>query len=126
VIDKIVGITVWTEDLLKLKNFYHQVLKLPLHSHHQEFVVFKWGEMRLNIGLHDRVRGMNHDPFRIMIHLRTDNILKETNRLLSLGVEFIRLPEKESWGGWVGTFKDPDDNVLQLLQLPRTGPAKKC
>lgn len=82
--------------------------------------------MRLNIGLHDRVRGMNHDPFRIMIHLRTDNILKETNRLLSLGVEFIRLPEKESWGGWVGTFKDPDDNVLQLLQLPRTGPAKKC
>ncbi len=26
-------------------------------------------------------------------------------------------PEQESWGGWVATFKDPDGNVLQLLQL---------
>ena len=124
-IDKIIGITVWTEDLWRLKNFYHQILRLPLHSHHQEFVVFRWGTMRLNLGLHDRVRGINHDPFRIMIHLETDNIFDETERLRSLGVEFIRLPEKESWGGWVGTFKDPDCNVLQLLQLPDTSPASK-
>jgi predicted enzyme related to lactoylglutathione lyase len=33
-------------------------------------------------------------------------------------VEFIRQPEREQWGGWIATFKDPDGNILQLLQLP--------
>jgi predicted enzyme related to lactoylglutathione lyase len=52
-----------------------------------------------------------------MPHLGTDNIRSEARRLAEAGVEFIRHPEQESWGGWVATFKDPDGNVLQLLQL---------
>ena len=35
------------------------------------------------------------------------------------GVEFIRPPEQEHWGGWVATFKDPDGNILQMLQFPK-------
>ena len=46
-----------------------------------------------------------------------DDIYAEAKRLSEAGVEFIRQPEQESWGGWVATFKDPDGNVLQLLQL---------
>jgi uncharacterized glyoxalase superfamily protein PhnB len=38
-------------------------------------------------------------------------------RLAEAGVEFLRQPEQESWGGWVATFRDPDGNTLQLLQL---------
>jgi predicted enzyme related to lactoylglutathione lyase len=53
-----------------------------------------------------------------MINLGVDHIHAEHRRLADIGVNFVRPPERESWGGWVATFKDPDDNLLQLLQLP--------
>ena len=53
-----------------------------------------------------------------MPHLGVDDIHAEHARLAAEGVEFIRVPEREHWGGWVATFSDPDGNVLQLLQFP--------
>ena len=53
-----------------------------------------------------------------MINLGVDDIHAEHNRLSDAGVVFIRPPERESWGGWVATFQDPDGNLLQLLQTP--------
>jgi predicted enzyme related to lactoylglutathione lyase len=52
-----------------------------------------------------------------MPHLGVDDIQTEAKRLADAGVEFIRQPEQETWGGWVATFKDPDGNVLQMMQL---------
>ena len=112
-----IGVTFWTGDLERMYGFYNDVLGLPLHSCHEGFIAFELGEVRFNIGLHDRVSGQSKDPFRFMPHLGVDDIHAEAQRLVAAGVEFIRRPEQESWGGWVATFKDPDDNVLQLLQL---------
>ena len=70
-----------------------------------------------DVGRHGEVAGRSKDPFRFMPHLGVDDIHAEALRLTEAGVEFIRPPEQESWGGWVATFKDPDGNVLQLLQL---------
>ena len=61
---------------------------------------------------------MSRDPFRVMANFGVDDINQECRRLRDEGVEFIRPPEQEHWGGWVATFKDPDGNILQLLQLP--------
>tara|TARA_B100000029_G_scaffold313441_1_gene305893 strand:- start:1470 stop:1826 length:357 start_codon:yes stop_codon:yes gene_type:complete len=113
----VIGVTFWTGDLERMYGFYNDVLGLPLHSSHEGFIAFELGEVRFNIGLHDRVSGQSKDPFRFMPHLGVDDIHAEAQRLVAAGVEFIRRPEQESWGGWVATFKDPDDNVLQLLQL---------
>ena len=54
----------------------------------------------------------------MMPHLGVSDIQAESARLVAEGVEFIRVPEQEHWGGWVATLKDPDGNVLQLLQFP--------
>tara|TARA_B100001123_G_scaffold150447_1_gene173982 strand:- start:1923 stop:2279 length:357 start_codon:yes stop_codon:yes gene_type:complete len=113
----VIGVTFWTGDLERMYGFYNDLLGLPLHSRHEGFIAFELGEVRFNIGLHDRVLGQSKDPFRFMPHLGVDDIHAEAQRLVAAGVEFIRRPEQESWGGWVATFKDPDDNVLQLLQL---------
>ena len=51
-----------------------------------------------------------------MVHYGVDDIHAEYARLAGLGVEFIRSPEQEDWGGWVATLSDPDGNILQLLQ----------
>ena len=114
----VVGVTLWTDDLERLFHFYHDTLGLPLHSRHQDFIAFQLGDVRFNLGLHDGVRGAAKDPYRIMPHLGVDDIQQEHRRLVAQGVEFIRPPEQEHWGGWVATFKDPDGNILQMLQFP--------
>ena len=114
----LVGVTLWTDDLERMFRFYHDTLQLPLHSHHDDFVAFQLGEIRFNIGLHGDIRGPSKDPYRIMPHLGVEDIQREHQRLLQAGVEFIRPPEQEHWGGWIATFKDPDGNILQMLQLP--------
>ncbi len=114
----LVGITLWTADLDEMFRFYHDVLRLPLHSRHDDFIAFELGEVRFNIGLHDRVHGTATDPYRMMPHLGVSDIHGLHKRLAAQGVEFIRSPEQEHWGGWIATLKDPDGNILQLLQLP--------
>ena len=52
-----------------------------------------------------------------MINLSVENIHSITDRLIKNNVKIIRQPEKESWGGWIATFCDPDGNILQLLQI---------
>ena len=114
----VVGMTIWTGDLGPMFRFYHDVLRLPLHSRHDDFIAFELGDVRYNIGLHGQIVGASRDPFRFMPHLEVDDIHQEYRRLREEGVEFIRPPEREHWGGWIATLKDPDGNILQLLQLP--------
>ena len=112
------GVTIWTDDLERLVRFYRDILRLKLRDYHQGWANFAWGEMRLNLGLHDRVKGRARDPYRVMISFRVSDIDAEYDRLVANEVEFMRVPEPEHWGGKVATFLDPDGNVLQLLQLP--------
>ena len=53
----VVGITLWTADLDGMFRFYHDVLRLPLHSRHDDFIAFELGDIRFNIGLHGQVHG---------------------------------------------------------------------
>ena len=115
-IEGLVGVTIWTDDLERLVAFYRDTLGLKLHHHHGDFVNFIFGNVRLNLGRHDGVKGPTKDPYRTMVHLGVGDIQQEHRRLQDLGVQFIRQPEREEWGGWVATLLDPDGNVLQLLQ----------
>ena len=73
-INGVVGVTFWTDDLEKMFRFYNDVLQLPLHSRHPDFIAFDLGRggpdgnasMRFNIGLHDRVSGASKDSYRFM------------------------------------------------------------
>ena len=118
-IQGVIGVTIWTEDLDRLVRFYRDILGLALRGQHGDFVNFAWGEMRLNLGFHSQVKGPAQDPYRMMVSFGVSEIHSEYRRLSDLGVRFIRVPEREFWGGWVATFLDPDGNVLQLLQKPR-------
>ncbi len=113
----VIGVTFWTEDLGCMFDFYSNVLRIPLHARHEDFIAFELGEVRFNIGWHSEISGGSKDPFRFMPHLGVSDIHAEAKRLSLAGVEFIRQPERETWGGWVATFKDPDGNILQLLQV---------
>ena len=114
----VVGVIIWTDDLDRLSAFYRDTLGLTPHSVRPDFIVFEWGDMRLSIGKHGQVHGRAADPYRVMVNLGVSDIHGVHQSLTARGVSFIRPPEQEHWGGWVATFADPDGNVLQLLQQP--------
>ena len=115
------GVIIWTDDLGRMVDFYRDTLGLKPHSERPSFVSFKWGSVRLGIGSHSGVRGQSSDPYRVMVNLDVEDIHAAHERLSQAGVEFIRPPEREHWGGWVCTFADPDGNILQLLEQPKDG-----
>ena len=120
----IAGIIIWTSSdrFAQMKDFYVDKLGLiPLHQR-DYFVNFKWpgdkADIRLTISVHSEVQAESADPERIMINLHVTNIHAITKHLSSVGINFIRKPEQESWGGWIATMRDPDNNTIQLLQSP--------
>ena len=118
-INGLIGVIIWTEDLDRLLPFYRDTLGLEPHSVRPDFVSFKWGGIRLGIGGHSHVEGETKERYRVMVNLGVDDIHREYEILLARGVRFVRPPEQEHWGGWVSTFSDPDGNTLQLMQLPK-------
>ena len=117
-IQGLAGVIIWTVDLDRLVAFYRDTLGLTPHSVRPDFVAFSFGDVRLSLGRHSEVTGPSRDPYRIMVNLAVEDIQAVTVRLRQRGVAFVRLPEQEQWGGWVATFRDPDGNLLQLLQQP--------
>ncbi|MBI4339107.1 MAG: VOC family protein [Chloroflexi bacterium] len=117
-IENIAGVIIWSEYVERLAAFYRDVLGLAVHSWRPSFVAFTVGETRLSIGKHDGVVGPTRDPYRIMVNFGVKDIHLAYHELRAKGVEFLRLPQREHWGGWVATFQDPEGNILQLLQQP--------
>ena len=117
----IAGVIIWTNNVERLAGFYLGVLEMEPVSQREGFMAFQFGDLRFSISDHSEVKGGAKDPLRIMVNLAVDDIHASYQRLRGKGVEFIREPEKEHWGGYVATFKDPDGNVLQLLQQPSAG-----
>lgn len=120
-IQGIVGVIIWTDNVERFVFFYRDVIGLQPHSIQSDFAAFSFGEVRLSVGRHSQVSGAAKDPYRVMINLGTDDIQADYRRLKEKGVLFLRPPEQERWGGWVATFHDPDGNILQLLEQPKPG-----
>ena len=87
----VIGVTFWTGDLERMYNFYNDVLRLPLHSRHEDFIAFELGEVRFNVGLHNEVSGQSKDPFRFMPHLGVDDIHAVAQRMAIPGERSMHL-----------------------------------
>ena len=115
---KFSGAIIWTHNLDRMQLFYESILNLKPHSVRDNFIAYRWHDLRFSIGLHSEVQGSSKEPIRIMLNFDVPDIQEVTKLLKGNGVNFLRDPEREHWGGWVCTFQDPDGNVIQLLQQP--------
>ena len=110
------GATTWSEDLNNLLPFYRDLLGLPVAIQIPGFVVLgKLGAATLALGTHSEVHGKNTDPARHMIALETDDVDGEWKRLEAAGVEFVEKPI-DSGQVRIATLRDPEGNLVQLLQ----------
>ncbi|HLC93525.1 MAG TPA: VOC family protein [Patescibacteria group bacterium] len=76
------------------------------------------GNLTVFFDRHSQAAVQALEPFRCMITLEVEDIQKAYEELKGKGVEFVRTPEAEEWGGKFATFKDPDGNYLQIYQHP--------
>ncbi|MBR73374.1 MAG: hypothetical protein CL872_00315 [Dehalococcoidaceae bacterium] len=112
---KLAGVIIWTQNFKEMSTFYIDVLGFYPKTSRDNFINFEWDNLKLSISVHENVKNLSKDPFRIMINLESEDIFVMYHDLLSKGVEFIRKPEEESWG-LVASFYDPDRNIIQLIQ----------
>jgi predicted enzyme related to lactoylglutathione lyase len=116
------GATIWSENLHNLLPFYRDVLGLKIAYESPAFVGF--GERAdgggylgayLGVGTHSEVKSRASDPYRHMVGLDSDDVDADFARLAAAGVEFIEQPT--DYGGLrIATLKDPEGNIVQLLQ----------
>ncbi|MFN8556101.1 MAG: glyoxalase superfamily protein [Dehalococcoidia bacterium] len=117
-IDSLAGVIAWTDQIDAMAAFYRDVLGLPVHSVRPHFVAFQVGEARFSVGLHSEVHGPARESVRVTVNFSVADIHAAHRVLVERGVTFVRPPEREHWGGWVASLRDPDGNLIQLLQQP--------
>jgi predicted enzyme related to lactoylglutathione lyase len=116
------GATIWSEDLNNLLPFYRDVLGLRVAYEDSMFIGFGERSDRggytgayLGLGTHSEVKGKPSDPYRHFVGLESDDVDGDYERLKKAGVEFVE-PPADSGGLRIATLKDPEGNIVQLLQ----------
>ena len=111
------SILIFSEDSKKLGDFYEKVFDKKPDMNDNGYYGFVVGKTFLNIGPHDKVKGMSKDPERVMINFETSEVKEEFARIKKLGATVIAEPYQmgEEWDGWIATFADPDGNYFQLM-----------
>ncbi len=107
------SVIIATHDKTRLTAFYRDILGISVNEQG------KLESMGIIIhpARHSAVQGPPAEPHRVMLTFVTADIHTAARVLGERGVEFVRVPEQEWWGGWIATFRDPDGNFLQLIQL---------
>ena len=124
-VNAVVGITLWTDDLDRMFRFYRDVLRLPLHSFHEDegFAAFRLGDLRFNVGRHSGVSGASRDPLRMMPHLGVDDIHAEYARLAGRGSGIHPRPGAGALGRLGGHPQRPGRKRPATPGISRLAPA---
>ena len=111
--------SIFSEDVEKLLPFYRDTVGLTVGQGGDGFYVM--GDVSgpvLGLGTHSEVHGKVTDQARHIVGFDTDDIQADFQRLKAAGVEFIEEPNRQGGDGpQIATFKDPEGNLIQLLQF---------
>jgi catechol 2,3-dioxygenase-like lactoylglutathione lyase family enzyme len=103
-----------TQNLDASVRFYRDILGLHVQSEHEDLALFEEG-----VGLVASSETFAETDLRlnsVMITLLVDDARAEFGRMVARGVPFV-VPPTDAGDGCVAAFRDPDGNVLQILQI---------
>ncbi len=110
------SILVGSDNPKKLSDFYEKVFEKKPDMAEDEYRGFLAGTTFLSIGLHDKIKGKNPQPERVLLNFETKEVKKEFARIQKLGAKVIAEPYQMGEGdAWIATFEDPDGNYFQLV-----------
>ncbi len=111
------SILVFSGDPEGLAEFYKRIFRKDPGWAQDGYYGFKTGSGFFTVGPHDKVRGRNKQPERIMFNFETEDVQAEFERIKALGATVIAEPYNpaEDPKAMIATFADPDNNYFQLV-----------
>ena len=113
------SILIGSEDPKRLAEYYTKLFGAPGWDQ-DGYVGWQLGAGFLTVGPHDRVKGRNESPGRILWNLETPDVRGEFARMKEAGASVVQEPYTpdgmdDAGEGLIATFEDPDGNYFQLM-----------
>jgi uncharacterized glyoxalase superfamily protein PhnB len=117
-------VTIWTDDIGPMKEFYSTVLGFEIINDLGDYVEFKNDGVRFAICLRkvmydfsDRFKeSTKGQSFELAFPCETIEILDESyQQLIQEGATPVHPPENMPWGQRTALFSDPDGNIHELF-----------
>lgn len=120
----IFAITLFTEDLVKSKEFYEKVFELSLVFEGDTSAVFKIGQTLINLlktsSADELVSpakvGSADDGARLVFTVHVDDVDAMCKKLAAQGVELVNGPMDRPWGVRTASFKDPGGHIWEIAK----------
>lgn len=112
---KIGEVSLLTNDVVRLANFYKQLLDIDNQSEDEVHQVLIGEETMLTVYNDGSIK--NNANQNICLAFTVDDIEKEYQKVLDLGAEVIEGPTARPWGAVNMSFYDPDRNIIYFRQL---------
>ena len=114
------AVRVFTTNLAEARRFYADALGLSETSATDAMAMFDTGEAKLIV---EYVDPGDPEAAELVgrftaLSLTVDSMEKVLNSLRGRPIEWLGSPERQPWGGLLSHFKDPDGNVLTLVEYP--------
>ena len=113
------NVMIGTEDVQRLADYYTDLFGKPRWDDASGFVGWQIGQGSIVVGPHDKVKGKNASPGRIIINIESEDVEGEFARLKAAGGIVVQEPYAPGGDDMpemrIATFADPDDNYFQLI-----------
>jgi predicted enzyme related to lactoylglutathione lyase len=110
------GILIGSENPERLAEYYTKVFGKPAWDE-GDFTGWQIGSAYVTVSPHDKVKGKNTDPGRIIWNVETPDVKGEFEKFKAAGATVVQEPYQPRDGEnmWICTFSDPDNNYFQLM-----------
>src|SRR5258708_27523004 len=111
------SLLLFSMDPQQLSDFYKKVFQKDPDWTDHGYYGFSIGKTFLSIGPHEKIKGKNLNPERMMFNFETSDVKGEFERIKGLRARVIAKPYQpgEVAEMWIATFADPDGNYFQLM-----------
>lgn len=117
-------ITIWTDDISKMKTFYNEVLGFKIKNDLGNYVEFENNGVRFAICLRNVMYDYSSEytkktvgqGFELAFPCESpDDVDKTFNRLIDMGATPIHEPQNMPWDQRTALFADPDGNIHEIF-----------
>lgn len=117
-------ITIWTDEIDKMRNFYNQVLGFRIKNDLGDYVEFENTGVRFAICLRNVMEGYSNEytkkavgqSFELAFPCKnTNDVDKSFKQLILRGATSIQEPQNMPWNQRNALFADPDGNIHEIF-----------
>lgn len=117
-------ITIWTDEINRMRNFYNQVLGFKIINDLGNYVEFENSGVRFAICLRNVMDGYSNEyskkavgqSFELAFPCEDPNdVDKSFKQLIAMGATPIHEPQDMPWNQRTALFADPDGNIHEIF-----------